>query len=83
MTATLMLQPADDGGTFEFYPNIRSSHDENVDAVAAVLEGDRRGVLESPLRGGDLQLFYGQNSLHRVSAVCVSCAPLSSRQKSN
>lgn len=75
VTLTLMLQPASSGGSFEFCPNLRSADDENAAAVRAVLDGDRRGVVESPLGAGDLQLFHGQNSLHRVSAVGEGSPP--------
>lgn len=75
MTLTLMLQPASSGGSFEFCPNLRSADDETTAAVRAVLDGDRRGVIESPLGAGDLQLFHGQNSLHRVTAVHAGSPP--------
>ena len=75
VTLTLMLQPAEHGGTFEFFPNLRSIQDENVTAVAAILNGNRTGVIRSTLGGGDLQIFYGQNSLHRVTSVGAGSRP--------
>lgn len=69
-TVSMLTQPADDGGVFEYCPNIRSADAENFDDVDAVLAG--RGdhlVRELELRPGDLQLFRGRFSLHRVSTV--------------
>ncbi|MQA09783.1 MAG: arpA protein [Pseudonocardiaceae bacterium] len=67
---TLLTQEPQDGGGFEYCPNIRSAHAENFDNVRAVLDG--RGahlVRRLSLRPGDLQLFKGRYSLHRVSTV--------------
>lgn len=67
---SLLTQEPDGGGVFEYCPNIRSAHAENFDRVRAVLTG-RGGsdVRRLVLRPGDLQLFRGRCSLHRVSAV--------------
>ena len=69
-TVSLLTQEADEGGVFEYCPNIRSAASENLDDVAAVLEG-RAGHLvhRLTLRPGDLQLFKGRYALHRVSEV--------------
>lgn len=71
-TVTLALQNAEHGGEFEYVPNIRSADDENYETVAKVLSGDNAGVRTLRLEAGDLQLFRGRYSLHRV-------APLSGR----
>ncbi|QKG22013.1 HalD/BesD family halogenase [Actinomadura verrucosospora] len=69
-TVSLMTQLPQDGGVFEYCPNIRSARDENFADVRAVLTG-RGGhlVRRLELRPGDLQLFKGRYSLHRVSEV--------------
>lgn len=67
-TVSMLTQEPDGGGEFEYCPNIRSVRDENLDAVRAVLDGRRSGR-RLPLRVGDLQLFQGRYSLHRVSTV--------------
>jgi len=69
-TVSMLTQEADEGGVFEYCPNIRSAASENLDDVAAVLEG-RAGHLvhRLTLRPGDLQLFKGRYALHRVSEV--------------
>ncbi|MBW8486601.1 HalD/BesD family halogenase [Actinomadura parmotrematis] len=69
-TVSMLTQLPDDGGVFEYCPQIRSAESENFDDVRAVLEG--RGehlVRRLTLRPGDLQLFKGRYALHRVSAV--------------
>jgi hypothetical protein len=65
----MLTQAADDGGTFEYCPGIRSAADENFPAVRSVLGGDTRPVRRLDLRPGDLQLFKGRFALHRVSTV--------------
>ena len=62
-----LKQPAEGGG-FEFVPDIRSKTKENYDAVQQVLDGDRSKVQTLFLRPGDLQLFRGGYTLHRVTA---------------
>lgn len=66
---TMLTRKPDAGGRFEYCPGIRSPKDENFEAVTAVLDGDRRLVHSLELNPGDLQIFYGRFSLHRVSRV--------------
>jgi hypothetical protein len=69
-TVSMLTQAANDGGTFEFCPGIRSSDAENFAGVRAVLSGEStRPVQRLSLRPGDLQLFQGRFALHRVSTV--------------
>ncbi len=68
-TVSLLTQAAEQGGRFEYCPGIRTPRAENLDAVAAVLDGDRTPVRSLDLRPGDLQLFAGRFALHRVSPV--------------
>lgn len=67
-TITMLLQPADEGGRFEYVPGLRSPADENEDGVSAILDGGRDGVRTLDLQPGDLQFFLGRFSLHRVTA---------------
>ncbi|MGW3964803.1 HalD/BesD family halogenase [Amycolatopsis sp. NPDC005003] len=73
-TVSMLTQAAEDGGTFEFCPGIRSAADENFGAVRSVLAGDTRLVRRLELRPGDLQLFKGRFALHRVSTVTGTVA---------
>ncbi|MWD27822.1 hypothetical protein E0K89_010080 [Aquicoccus sp. SCR17] len=66
---TLLTQPPEEGGAFEYCPQIRSPHAENYDAVGDVLEGGTGPVRRLDLRPGDLQIFFGRYSLHRVTEV--------------
>ncbi|MEI5009899.1 arpA protein [Streptomyces sp. PmtA] len=69
-TVSMLTREAEDGGVFEYCPHIRSAQDENFTAVREVLDGrGDRLVRRLPLRPGDLQLFKGRYSLHRVSPV--------------
>ena len=66
---TVLVAEADGGGLFEYVPAIRSADDEGFDAIQAVLEGGRDRVRTLDLRPGDLQIFRGRHSLHRVTRV--------------
>lgn len=66
---TMMTRQPEAGGTFEYCPKIRSADDENMEAVTRVLAGDRTPVRSLDLEPGDLQIFYGRLSLHRVAKV--------------
>ena len=66
----MLTQLPDEGGEFQYCPNIRSADEENFDDVRAVLAGEgERLVRRLTLRVGDLQLFKGRYSLHQVSTV--------------
>jgi len=67
-TITLAIQNADEGGMFEYAPNIRRDG-EHFDEVRAVLDGQSDRVRSLRLEPGDLQLFKGRYSLHRVAPL--------------
>ena len=67
-TVTLAIQNADEGGDFEYAPNIRAG-DENFDAVRDVLDEKSDKVTVLTLEPGDLQIFKGRYSLHRVAPL--------------
>jgi len=68
-TVTLAIQNAEHGGEFEFSPNLRTSTDENYDGVGRVLDGDQSIIHSLHLEPGDLQIFKGRYSLHRVTPL--------------
>ncbi len=72
---TVLVRPADEGGLFEYAPAVRSADDEGFDAVGALLGGSRDGVHTLDLQPGDLQIFRGRHSLHRVTRVAASSQP--------
>lgn len=67
-TVTLAIQNAEGGGAFEYAPMIRET-DENFDEVSRVLNGTSDRVTVLNLEPGDLQLFKGRYSLHRVAPL--------------
>jgi hypothetical protein len=68
-TVTLALQNAESGGAFEYAPAIRTATDEHFDEVSAVLDGTSDRVTRLQLEPGDLQIFRGRYSLHRVAPL--------------
>ncbi|MEM7273000.1 MAG: arpA protein [Actinomycetota bacterium] len=72
---TVLVEEADQGGRFEYVPNIRSAEDEGFAAIQRILEGGRDGVRTLDLRPGDLQIFRGRYSLHQVSRVPADSRP--------
>ena len=68
-TLSLMIQKPENGGIFEYCPNIREPGNENFDEVRKVLDGDRTRVRQLKLEPGDLQIFKGRFTLHRVTKV--------------
>ena len=68
-TVSILVQEADEGGVFEYVPDIRNPESENFDSVKAILNGGREGIQSLELRPGDVQLFKGRFSLHRVTPV--------------
>ncbi|MDH3695402.1 MAG: hypothetical protein OER96_12620 [Gammaproteobacteria bacterium] len=68
-TVTIMIQPAEQGGVFEYVPNIRTADDDNYDEVGRILDDQHSGVLELPFTPGTLSIFAGRSTLHRVTTV--------------
>ena len=63
----LMVQPSSGGGIFEYAPNTRTTTNENFPLVSKILHEDYEGVKKVNLKSGDLQIFLGNLSLHRVT----------------
>jgi hypothetical protein len=69
-TVSLLTQKPEGGGVFEYCPNIRSPENENFSTVRDVLEGHGGQLVRRvALDAGDLVLFRGRYSLHRVTPV--------------
>jgi hypothetical protein len=66
---TMQTRKPEGGGVFEYAPSIRGAHGENYEGVQAILDGDHRALKSLELTPGDLQIFFGRNSLHRVTPV--------------
>ena len=70
LAVSILTQEPEHGGVFEHCPSIRSPDDENLGDVRGVLDGRRDDLVRRlTLRPGDLQLFKGRFSLHRVTRV--------------
>jgi len=67
-TVTLALQNSEEGGEFEYAPAIRAES-ENFGEVSKVLDETSDKVTSLRLAPGDLQLFRGRYSLHRVAPL--------------
>jgi hypothetical protein len=65
---SLLTRKSTAGGAFEYCPDLRRLGDECYPQVQAVLDGDRSRVRTVDLEIGDLQLFRGRFSMHRVCA---------------
>ncbi len=73
-SVSILLQVPEQGGVFEFAPNIRSEQSENFDGVSNVLNDGHDNIVKLPAMPGDLLIFQGRNSLHRVTAVSGAVA---------
>ena len=54
---TLMIQPAEQGGVFEYVPAVRSADDERHAVVGAILAGEQKDVIELPSVAGTARLL--------------------------
>lgn len=68
-TVTLSIQNALHGGEFEYCPHLRTPTDENYEGVERVLDGDTSFTHTLRMQPGDLQIFKGRYSLHRVTPL--------------
>jgi len=68
-TLSLLVQKAEKGGIFEYSPGLRSKDNENYENVTKVLRGNRNPVKSLDLDPGDLQIFKGRFSMHRVTKI--------------
>ncbi len=66
---SLLLQAPEAGGEFEYAPHLRSETDERYDAVEAVIADPDRLAVRPPMAVGNLTVFKGDLSLHRVTPV--------------
>jgi len=70
---SLLLQAAEQGGGFEFVPDLRGDLRGDDAAATAreldVLDGDGPDILRPRQEPGTLSLFNGYRSLHRVAPV--------------
>jgi len=68
-TLSILVQKAGKGGLFEYVPDLRNKDNENFEDVTKVLKGNRQKVKSLDLNPGDLQIFKGRFSMHRVTKI--------------
>jgi hypothetical protein len=68
-TTTLLLQSPLAGAEFQYRQNLRSDADPNYDGVAKLLRNRDPAVETISLGAGDLNVFKGKNTAHRIKPV--------------
>jgi len=66
---TLVLQTADNGGEFEYAPNIRNTIDQNYAGVDRLFKSPDIEATRLALEPGTFTFFNGRHSMHRVRPV--------------
>ncbi len=66
-TTTLLLQAPGQGGDFQYRQDLRSEQDPNYEGIAKLLRGEDSAVTTLKLGAGDLNVFKGKNTAHRVT----------------
>ena len=66
---TLVLQTADNGGEFEYAPNIRNKNDQNYAGVDRLFKSPDVEATRPMLEPGTFTFFNGRRSMHRVRPV--------------
>ena len=69
VTITLLIQKPIAGGLFQCVPNLRKKDCDNFSNLGAILNGDQKDVVTLDVEPGDLLIFAGFYSLHRVTPV--------------
>lgn len=66
---SLLLQAPDQGGEFEFAPDIRAPAPNAAKYELEVLDNEYEALISHAIQPGTLSLFNGHRSLHRVAPV--------------
>jgi len=66
-TTTLLLQSPRQGGDFQYRQALRSEQDPNYEGIARLLRDQDPEVKTLRLGAGDLNVFKGKNTAHRVT----------------
>ncbi len=66
---SILIQAPEAGGEFQYAPDIRVPDDENYDEVQCLVDGSSTGYVTLPQASGDLSIFRGRYSMHRVTPV--------------
>ena len=66
---SILLQAPEAGGEFEYAPYIRSEQDDNFEAISKLLAEPKKSALLPGMAIGNLTVFKGDLSMHRVTPV--------------
>ena len=69
VTITLLIQKPLEGGLFQCVPGLRNNDYDDLSKLGAVLNGNDDSVVTLDVEQGDLLIFAGYYSLHRVTPV--------------
>ena len=69
VTITLLIQKPLSGGLFQCVPNLRNKDCDNFSNLGSILNGDQKDIVTLDVEPGDLLIFAGFFSLHRVTPV--------------
>lgn len=68
-SVTVLYQPAEAGGVFEYVQALRTDYEPRHDEVQQVLQGDRSKSQTQSAAPGTLAFFHGHCAMHRATPV--------------
>jgi hypothetical protein len=68
-TTTILLQAPVAGAEFQYRQNLRSDNNPNYDGVAKLLKNQDPSVESISIAAGDLNVFRGKNTAHKITPV--------------
>ncbi len=68
-STTLMLQAPEEGGEYEYVPDTRRVGSEDYGLIRRIIDGEHNDIQTLPYNPGDLLIFSGRNSIHRITEV--------------
>lgn len=68
-STTLILQSSEAGGEYEYVPDTRREGNEDYELIRRIIAGEHNDIRTLPYNPGDLLIFSGRNSIHRITEV--------------
>jgi len=68
-STTLMLQAPESGGEYHYVPGTRSADYNDYELVRRILQDEHNDVQRLAYAPGDLLIFSGRYSIHRITEV--------------
>jgi hypothetical protein len=66
-TTTILFQKPTEGGDFQYRSDLRTDLEPNYEGVSRLLRGEDNEVKTLALKPGTLNVFFGKNTIHRVT----------------